>query len=193
MRCVVLEISGGGLKSTPPAGSRLAQTPAGARVKSAVFLLLTIFPMIFSFRSTSCKFTQHQDGWLCTTKRAHLFFYKYTSISAAAESIVFKLGVSNCECVYFTANKISHFRTRNEREWYWNSRPWKKHLKLRIKPQFHVGACPWQCSMHPPLTLGQLKAAVQNLENSWWGSAQGSRGRHLRGRTPKVRTLGAVL
>ena len=32
MRCVVLKISGGGLKSTPPAGSRLAQTPAGARV-----------------------------------------------------------------------------------------------------------------------------------------------------------------
>ena len=35
MRCVVLEISGGGLKSTP-AGSRLAQTPAGARVKPSV-------------------------------------------------------------------------------------------------------------------------------------------------------------
>ena len=32
MRCVVLEISRGGLKS-PPAGSMLAQTPAGARVK----------------------------------------------------------------------------------------------------------------------------------------------------------------
>ena len=32
MRCVVLEILRGGLKSTPPAGSRLAQTPAGARV-----------------------------------------------------------------------------------------------------------------------------------------------------------------
>ena len=38
MRCVVLEISGGGgLKSPPPpAGSRLAQTPAGARVKVPV-------------------------------------------------------------------------------------------------------------------------------------------------------------
>ena len=35
MRCVVLEISGGGAEINPPAGSRLAQTPAGARVKSA--------------------------------------------------------------------------------------------------------------------------------------------------------------
>ena len=35
MRCVVLEISGGGggWNQPPPAGSRLAQTPAGARVK----------------------------------------------------------------------------------------------------------------------------------------------------------------
>ena len=35
MRCVVLEISGGGGAeiNPPPAGSRLAQTPAGARVK----------------------------------------------------------------------------------------------------------------------------------------------------------------
>ena len=34
MRCVVLEISGGGAEiNPPPAGSRLAQTPAGARVK----------------------------------------------------------------------------------------------------------------------------------------------------------------
>ena len=34
MRCVVLEISrGGGAEINPPAGSRLAQTPAGARVK----------------------------------------------------------------------------------------------------------------------------------------------------------------
>ena len=35
MRCVVLEISGGGaeINPPPPAGSRLAQTPAGARVK----------------------------------------------------------------------------------------------------------------------------------------------------------------
>ena len=33
MRCVVLEISGGGAEiNPPPAGSRLAQTPAGARV-----------------------------------------------------------------------------------------------------------------------------------------------------------------
>ena len=32
MRCVVLEISGGGAEINPPAGSRLAQTPAGARV-----------------------------------------------------------------------------------------------------------------------------------------------------------------
>ena len=33
MRCVVLEISGGAEINPPPAGSRLAQTSAGARVK----------------------------------------------------------------------------------------------------------------------------------------------------------------
>ena len=38
MRCVVLEISGGGgWNQPPPAGSRLAQTPAGARVNEQVW------------------------------------------------------------------------------------------------------------------------------------------------------------
>ena len=42
MRCVVLEISGGGAEITPPpAGSRLAQTPAGARVNAGLTSFLT--------------------------------------------------------------------------------------------------------------------------------------------------------
>ena len=52
MRCVVLEISGGGLKSTPPAGSRLAQTPAGARVKTAPMAAILVNPY---FRSKSAE------------------------------------------------------------------------------------------------------------------------------------------
>ena len=49
MRCVVLEISRG-VEINPPAGSRLAQTPAGARVNSPILPRLPLF-----FRRERCR------------------------------------------------------------------------------------------------------------------------------------------
>ena len=54
MRCVVLEISGGGWNQPPPpAGSRLAQTPAGARVKIRKIVKIPYYML------------DDNDRWIC--------------------------------------------------------------------------------------------------------------------------------
>ena len=64
MRCVVLEISRGGAEiNPPPAGSRLAQTPAGARVNG---------------RAATAHLTIHLNKGITTVFRGRILSAKTT-------------------------------------------------------------------------------------------------------------------